>query len=91
VEEIEFEYLQHVQRIFPTAAGEILDRVVQRARSSSRCIRSEAQAPADMFRCRLALAARRTSIRRLVSGQAVTGVRARYRGLLDGSGREAAA
>jgi protoporphyrinogen oxidase len=87
VEEIEFEYLQHVQRIFPSLQpGEISDRIVQRARivEPVHTIGGAKRLP-DMFPVPgLALASTAHVYPELVSGQAVTGVAARVvDGLLE--------
>jgi protoporphyrinogen oxidase len=87
VDEIEFEYLQHVQRIFPSLQPwEIRDRVVQRARivEPVHTLGGAKRLP-DMFPVPgLALASTAHVYPELVSGQAVTGVAGRVvEGLLD--------
>jgi protoporphyrinogen oxidase len=86
-DEIEFEYLQHVRRIFPgLRTEEIRDRIVQRARivEPVHTLGGAKRLP-DMFPVPgLALASTAHVYPELVSGQAVTGVAGRVvDGLLD--------
>jgi protoporphyrinogen oxidase len=87
LDELEFEYLQHVRRIFPDLRHEeILDRVVQRARivEPVHTLGGAKRLP-DMFPVPgLALASTAHVYPELVSGQAVTGVAGRVvDGLLE--------
>ena len=87
VEEIESDYLRHVKRIFPSLQpGEILDRVVQRARivEPVHTLGGAKRLP-EMFPLPgLALASTAHVYPELVSGQAVTGVAARVvEGIID--------
>ena len=87
VDDIEAEYLGHVQRIFPSLRpDEILDRIVQRARivEPVHTLGGAKRLP-DMFPMPgLALASTAHVYPELVSGQAVTGVAARaVEGILD--------